>query len=456
MFIKKLIALILPAVLVMPFIMSVSASSGGYEIKSPYSEVDWETWKAYKGNLHTHSTTSDGDDTMVDMITEYYNQGFDFLAMTEHGITGREWNKRPFFHPLYIYQPIIGNRQNWLSDTQYEGITTGWYPLVSTGEARGTPMTCISGGNELNALTASKSHVNGYFLPDNVGSGNIGFENGYEYAVRLVEKNGGISHINHPGDWIEGKGEEKVSNPDTVGFFARLLLKYKTCLGTEVFNGSNNTTRYDRILWDNLLKEVIPYGRTVIGFSNSDAHGTGMVDSTFSVFMMEENNVENIKKTMQNGAFFGVTRNVKSTSKLGPEADFSVTNQGFAYPMFTYIDVSGSKITVKVKDCRQIQWIANGEVIYRNSDITPESPAKNIVLDLDLIDGSDEFLYVRAELLGDGGMCFSQAFIIDDGTQPLKYEEKLTLESLFNKIVFMLKSTRAYVLTCEIIKLLKK
>lgn len=455
MLFKKSAALFISGLLLMPFAMTAFAAGGSYVINNPYSEVNWETWKAYKGNLHTHSTISDADETMVDMIKGYYEQGFDFLAMTEHGVTGRQWNEKPYYHPLYVYQPIIGNERNWLSDEEFDRITSGTYPLISTGEARGTPMTCVPGGNELNAVTATKSHVNGFFLPGDLGSGNFGFENGYEYAVRLVEKNGGISHLNHLGDWIEGDGESEASDPDTVKFFARILKKYKTCIGMEVFNGSNNTTPYDRILWDNLLMEVIPYGRTIIGFSNSDAHDTRAIDYGFEVFMMEENNVGNIKKTMQNGAFFCVTRRVKATSKLGPAESFNAENQGLPYPMFNYIDVSGTKITVKAENYSHIQWIANGEVIFEKN-VTPAEQADEVVLDLDTIEGSEDFLYVRAELLGEGGMCASQAFIIDDGTEPLKYEEKFTFEGLLDRIVFILKSMRLYVFASEIIKVIKK
>ena len=45
--------------------------------------------------------------------------------------------------------------------------------------------------------------------------------------------------------------------------------------------------------------------------------------------------------------------------------------------------------------------------------------ADPVVLDLDAIDGSEDFLYVRAEIFGPGGMTLTQALVIDDGTAPL-------------------------------------
>ncbi|HEU0164638.1 MAG TPA: CehA/McbA family metallohydrolase [Thermomicrobiales bacterium] len=38
----------------------------------------------YKGNLHTHSTNSDGNLTPAEVIAEYKQRGYDFIALTDH------------------------------------------------------------------------------------------------------------------------------------------------------------------------------------------------------------------------------------------------------------------------------------------------------------------------------------------------------------------------------------
>ena len=38
----------------------------------------------YKGNLHTHSTHSDGKREPVDVIATYRDAGYDFIALTDH------------------------------------------------------------------------------------------------------------------------------------------------------------------------------------------------------------------------------------------------------------------------------------------------------------------------------------------------------------------------------------
>lgn len=280
---KKLLSILLSALMLLPFSVVAFAADGDYTINSPYADVIWEgenAWGAYKGNLHSHTTYSDADVDLATMVKEYYNQDFDFLANADHGITGKEWNRHQTFLPLYAYQTLLGNKVQHLTDEEFEGITSGTYPTAD-GKARGSKMTCVTGANELNNLTLTKSHVNGYFLPEGVGDGFGGRENGFELAVAFVDKAGGLSHINHPGDFLESsRNIDAVSDKENVALFGDILLKYDSCLGIEVFNENNSVTPYDRILWDNLLMYCLPYGKNVIGFSNTDAHRTEDIDTS--------------------------------------------------------------------------------------------------------------------------------------------------------------------------------
>lgn len=432
------------------------ASNGDYRIVSPYEDIIWEgenAHTAYKGNLHTHSTVSDASVDYPEMIKEYYNQGYDFLAMTDHGVTGKAWNEKQAQLPLYLYQYITGHTVTKLTDEEFIGITTGTYPLYD-GTIRGTGMTCVTGGNELSNMTLTKSHVNGFFLPEGVGNGYAGKENGYKESIAFIDRHGGLSHINHPGDWLETNVDiNNVYDEDAIDMFSDILLTYDSCLGMEVFNEDNGPTNYDRILWDNLLMSVLPYGRSVIGFSNSDAHDLEHVDTSFSIYMMDDNSVESVKETMQNGAFFPVTRRLKGNNIIGPANEIDARNTDIPYPMYDSVVVDGHKVTVKVKDCNKLQWIANGKVIY-SLDVTPDMYGKEITIDLDTIDGAEEFLYIRCELFGKGGICLTQALAIDDGTAPMEYKKEVTFESVLSDIIFEFKSTRLYVIFQELVRLI--
>ena len=446
---KKLLSIVLSLVLALSAFAVCAYAANDYTIVSPYEEVVWEgegAWGAYKGNLHAHSTVSDADMSFSDMVKNHYNQGYDFLAMTEHGVTGKAWNEVPTRLPLYLYQPIIGNFTSYLSDEEFEAITSGTYPDES-GAERGYGMTCVTGGNELNALTITKCHVNGMFLPDRVGDDYLGYENDHEGAVKLADDAGALSFINHPGDWLHSNSDiSAVSDPENVHYFSDILLKYDSCLGMEVFNERNSVTPYDRILWDNILMECLPYGKRVIAFSNNDAHVYDHIDTSFSVFMMKENTVENIKETMQTGAFFCVTRILRAHETLGPAEGLNAVNSGLPYPEFTKLTVDGHKVTVKAKNCYNIQWVANGNVIA-SSDISQSAGETEYVLDLDTIGGAEDFAYIRCQLLGDGGCTLSQALVIDNGSEPLTYDVDETsvaarLSSLWHGII----SLRIFVL----------
>ena len=236
---KKIICVVLSILMMTQLcVLIAGASEADFAIISPYNEVVWEgdnAWGAYKGTLHTHTTFSDGDVDLATMIKEYYAQDYDFVANADHGVTGVEWNKAPLFPALYLYQLIIGNKYTTLTDDEFEAITSGTY------NNRGKGMTCVVGANELNNMTLTKAHVNGYFLPPAVGTDFAGLENGYELAIKFIEMNGGISHINHPGDWLQtNSNPEAVNDPKNIEFFSDLILRYDSCYGIEVFNEKIN------------------------------------------------------------------------------------------------------------------------------------------------------------------------------------------------------------------------
>lgn len=444
---KKVLCILLSVVFMLSLMAVPTYAANDYTIVSPYADVVWSgegAWGAYKGNIHTHSTLSDADMDFNEMIMEHYKQGFDFLAMTDHGVTGRAWNDKQTHIPLYLYQYLAGNKTTPLTDEEFEGVTSGTYPV--DGTPRGYGMTCVTGGNELNALTITKCHVNGMFLPEHAGDNYLGFENDHEGAVKLTEKYGGISFINHPGDWLHSNRDiSVVSDPKNVKYFSDIILKYDSCFGMEVFNEKNSVTPYDRILWDNVLMECLPYGKNVIGYSNNDAHVYDHIDSSYSVFMMPENNVEQIKATMQSGAFFCVTRNLRSNDIIGPAQDIQARYSPVPYPEFTELSVNGHQVTVKAKNCNTIQWIANGNVIASNA-IAQTGDETTYVIDLDKIDGAEDFLYIRCELFGEGGCTLSQALVIDDGSEPMEYVVDNSFKAKMKNFWHKVTSLRIFVL----------
>ena len=293
-------------------------------------------------------------------------------------------------------------------------------------------------------LTMTKSHVNGYFC--DFGQGDIGFENGYEYAVKNVEKAGGISVINHPGDWLgSAKHPEKARDIKNVRYFGNIFNSYNSCLGMEILNRVDSVTSSDRILWDQVLQYVIPRGeRTVWGFGNSDAHKLSDIDTSYMDFILPEYSIENVKNTMKNGNFFVVGRRAR---KEMPD-DF--VGEG-PLPRVTGITVDDENdtITVTAENADKIQWIANEKILEE----TTVNEGGKIISEIKLREHSDDITcYVRFQLIGEGGICFSQPFTCDDGNMArfIIEDNRTDMQKFLDKLIHILSSMRIYVVFQEL------
>jgi len=397
-----------------------------YVITNPYETVDWNTWGHYKANLHTHSAVSDGLDSFANVIEAYYANGYDILAMTDHGSVNRGWNVKPQPVPLLG----IGSILTWpkaLTQQRYIEITTG-------ADRGGRGMTDVPFGIELNAAVFEKNHVNGFFA--DYGQNMWGKENDFEGPIAAVDVLGGLTHINHPGDWLGSAGDINIAkDPKNIRFFADILKKYDSCLGIEILNEHDSPTRHDRVLWDGLLESVIPAGRNVWGFSNSDSHLLEDIDTEFEIFMLPENNLANIRTAMENGTFFACGRYAR------PELGDRFVGVG-AYPTVTRITVDDDtdQITVEGSHYDVIQWVAKGEIIAEGNTIDLNSYESLI--------GH----YVRAQLKGPGGICFTQAFAVCDGSPVQPEPQDPFFTRLWDKLVFAVKSTRLYVIIEKLIE----
>lgn len=61
-----------------------------YDARRPKMKLFHESMPFYKGNLHTHTTLSDGRKTPEGIMAEYAQHGYDFLALTDHWHVGAE------------------------------------------------------------------------------------------------------------------------------------------------------------------------------------------------------------------------------------------------------------------------------------------------------------------------------------------------------------------------------
>ena len=352
-------------------------------IKSSYENVDWQKHIQYKAGIHSHTNRSDGANTVSQMIEDHYTKGYDIYAITDHNVVNSDWT--------------TPHRVSYGTDTP---ITQQRYEEISRGEGRNNrKMTRIPFTNEQSRV----DHFNTYFANwNNPGSGATLYN-----SIMSAQQVGGISHFNHPGREIY-EIRDTVFEPDNVAFemvnqstyiskYVGHFFEFESLIGMEIVN-QRDRYKFDRIIYDNVLKQTMPVGRFVWAFCNDDSHALGMTGFSYNVLIMPENNLANIKSALINGNFYGIARVLRR--ELG--ANFS--GQGEP-PVIRNIAVDNNNMTISItaQNAESIVWIADGEEIQKggNSDTlrVRSYPGK--------INS-----YVRAYITGKGGVAFTQPFRI--------------------------------------------
>jgi len=390
-----LLSLILCVCMLAPAVSAGAATRAAghdYTIDSPYKDVNWDTWKALKAALHTHTIASDGEPNIDESVEMHYSLGFDILAITDHMINAVPWNKAPQTVPIMTLAKQDRNQGKTLSP-----LTDERYQEILAGAGRdGRGMLDVPLGIELNGAVPLDTHVNGLFAQ--YGQGLIGVSGDYTTPVRETEKRGGVTFLNHLGNFTKAWDERDPDisrKPEFVNKFARIFLDYPSCVAMDINSGTDAHTGYDRILWDEVLQKTIPNGRNVSCITFSDSHGLDQDDRAFTIMMEPENTVAALKSCLETGAYFGVSRHAmaelgESFEGVGPT------------PVVTRIDVDQSADTITLTGTHydNITWVSNGKIVATGESIA-----------LDDI-GSDLGCYVRAYLTGPGGICYTQAFVI--------------------------------------------
>ncbi len=465
---KKSIAAFLAAVMLMsclPFAFAADANSNGYTITNPYQNINWETINQYKTALHTHTNASDGDDTLLESIERHYETGFDVVSITDHGISDKSWIDSSKNSALVTtVMSLIGKTDGELvflneKGTFPKGVT---YEMKNVNgddylvTADGHEILRIPYGIENNAVSVN-AHVNSWFAPyeDNMPSG-------YRNAILGVEKAGGVSVINHPGEYTQARYElyqedaYDMSNPSYnyyISKFYGYIDKYDSCIGIDINSKGDGRTRFDRKLWDIMLAKAAEKGKTVTAIASSDAHQLDKIDTGSVIVLATSKTNENVRKALVNGEIlpqstcihnrdelaqiaealkthYGETELYKTFANLVVEYDAeckeiidsgddgqvgvrytSLDDEGFVKtatrPSVKSITVNDTEdtITIDTENALLVRWISDGKLI---------TTTKADDLAFDLNDYEDQIKgYVRAEIFGEGGIVYTEGFTLN-------------------------------------------
>ena len=172
----------------------------------------------FRGNLHTHTTNSDGDSSPEAVTAWYRDAGYDFLALTDHDV---------LTHPDGL-RDVAG------------------------------PMLLIRGEE----VTSGHAHVNGFGIPRTIAPRfGTDVRDTLQQDIDAIRAAGGVPSLNHPNYvW-------QVSPRDLA------LLEGLTLF--EVWNGStdvNNLGRPGRPALDDAWDIALTMGRRLFGVATDDAH----------------------------------------------------------------------------------------------------------------------------------------------------------------------------------------
>lgn len=230
--------------------------------------------KMLKGGLHCHTTRSDGRDTPEEAIRYYHQNGYDFLAITDH----RRYNYKNFVPEIPM--TIIPGMEFDNSFENVKGFRT--FHTVCIGP--------------------EKEAGNGYEQDEYFNSGTAKNQEEYQAYLDAMHKKGNMTIYCHP-QWS--------STPP------RYFEKLEGDFAMEIWNSGcamDNDMDTDAMYWD----EILGQGKRLYGVATDDGH---YMDQHCKGWVMvnAENNIGAILEALKNGAFY---------SSCGPEIyDFYVKDE---------------------------------------------------------------------------------------------------------------------------------
>ena len=265
-------------------------------IEHPYQEMTGGRW--FRGNLHTHTTHSDGTRDSQTVIDDYGKRGYDFLVISDHDI--------------------------YTSLEDYAALDPRGMVLIP--------------GNEITDNGPHLLHINGNGLIEP-----------YEDRQKVIDEAGAEDEfivVNHP-NWKE----------DFNHCPQELIERWQGYKGLEIYNGAIERLHgspYALDRWDMLLSE----GRRLWGYANDDSHRPEDVELGWNVVYVKDISPDPIVAALMNGKFYASTGVVVSNIEVGDDYILIETENADRIAAFTntgvrfaFVDDSSIKVAVPDKKC---------------------------------------------------------------------------------------------------------
>ena len=211
-------------------------------IAHPYRNLAKGQW--LRGNLHTHTTNTDGQNKPQTVINKYARLGHDFLAISDHDIYTAGKQYRTWNNKGMIMMP----------------------------------------GNE---ISASGPHIL-LVAPDRFGEPLMPRQE----VINRIDEGAGLAVIAHP-NWMGEFDGTKITQIQEWGGYH----------GLEIYNGLINRLQgspYCTNKWDLMLSQ----GRRLWGFANDDSHNDDDIGNGWNVVCARERSVSAIREALKAGRFY--------------------------------------------------------------------------------------------------------------------------------------------------------
>lgn len=204
-----------------------------------------------RGNLHTHTTRSDGACSLQAVIEDYASYGYDFLSITDHDMVA----------DCALYESCASEAGDMI----------------------------LIPGNEITAGGPHIVHVDPQRLIEPLED--------RQTVIDQIRDSGGFAIIAHPNAWNRFDHCPIERMEEWEGY-----------LGIEILNtlGWGGGSAYALNKWDILLSQ----GRRILGFANDDSHNPGMVAKGWNMVYVKDPSPASIVAALEKGTFYascGVT-----------------------------------------------------------------------------------------------------------------------------------------------------
>lgn len=225
---------------------AVGSSISAVKIDHPYGGMNGVRW--LRGNLHAHTTASDGSRPIQSVVNDYARRGYDFLMISDHDLVTAE--------------------------PDYARIKSKGMVLIP--------------GNEVSARGPHLLHVNAdRHVPPLADR---------QKVLDAINRGRGFAVFNHP-NW------QQDFNHCAFG----KLAAWQGYLGLEIYNGTIGRLHgspYATDKWDRLLAS----GRRVWGFAHDDSHlPKDDVGLGWLMVAARERSGDGIMEALRRGAFYAST-----------------------------------------------------------------------------------------------------------------------------------------------------